>query len=104
MRLPMQGKKLLPGQQNIAGGGVLPRTPYRRRCDAALDAGHELGKASAGELSDEFQPFSLVVMADLPSVLVQFLADPVASLMGKCVDQRGLEPFCVGVAKFGLGQ
>ena len=51
----MQGKKLLPGQQNIAGGGLRPRTPDRGRGDRALDAGKEVGKTAAGEFRDKFQ-------------------------------------------------
>ena len=65
----MQGKKLLPGQQNIAGGGVLPRAPHRGRRDAPLEAGHRLAKAAAGDLGDKSQAFGVMVMADVPGML-----------------------------------
>jgi len=40
----MQGKKLLPGVQNIVGRGERPDAPDRGRGDGALDARDEVGK------------------------------------------------------------
>src|ERR1700690_2409854 len=101
MPLAMQGEKLLPGEQNIAGGSFLPRTPDRGRGDGATDAREEVGKPPPREFGDEFRPIDLPVMARF---LVRLLAFLLAELMSENIDQGGFEFFCIGMAEFGLGQ
>ena len=97
----MQGKKLLPGVQNVGGRRLLTRAPDRRRGDVAFDAGEELGEAEAAEFRGKFQARGLLVGAEAPAAL---LARLVGKPVGEGIDQHRLEPAGVGMAEFGFGE
>src|SRR5580692_7388625 len=90
----MQGDKLLPGEQNIAFGGLRPGAPDRRRGDAALDAPEEFGEPAPGEFGRERRPLGI---ASAPAKIV-------SEMMGKDIDQGAFELLRVGMAEFGLGK
>src|SRR5689334_3984553 len=101
MPLPMQGEKLLPGVQNIARRRLLARAPHRGCGDVALDADKELSEAETGEFRVEFGARGVLVGAEAAAASVAGL---VGEAVGDRIDQRGLEPAGVGVAKFGFGK
>src|SRR6185437_7225118 len=89
MPLCMQGDKLLPGQQNIGGGGARPHGPDRGCGDRALDTTQHIGKTAAGEFGGEFGAFAI---AALLGILRETLGR-----MGEDVDQRAFELLRIGV-------
>ena len=91
----MQGKKLLPGQQNVARSRLRTDAPDRRRGDGALDPVQRVGKTGAAQLGLEFLALSLGLAAGFA-----LMTEPV----GEDVDQCRLELAGIGVAEFGLGQ
>src|SRR6476660_1227197 len=101
MPLPMQGKKLLPGVQNVGRRRLLARPPDRRRGDVALDAREELGAAEAAEFGGKFHARSPLVGAEAAAALVAGLG---GKPVGKGIDQRRLEPAGVGMAEFSFGE
>src|SRR6516225_2951968 len=97
MPLPMQGKKLLPGQQNVARRRLRPGTPDRWRGNRALDPAENVAKAQAIELGFELRPIGIGFRA-------RFVARVVPETVSDGVDQRALEFFGVGVAELGFRQ
>src|SRR5579863_5583838 len=93
MPLGMQGDKLLPGQQNIGGGGSRPRGPDRRCGDRPLDTAQHIVKTTADEFGDEF---GALAVAGLLGIMRESLRP-----MGENVDQRAFELLRVGVAELG---
>src|SRR5262249_50507952 len=97
MPLPMQGKKLFPGQQNVARRRLRPGAPDRRRGDRALDSAENVAKAESVEVGFELRPVGISIGARLvPGVVLETVRDD--------VDQCALELFGVGVAELGFGQ
>ncbi len=98
----MQGKKLLPGVQNVGRGGLRARAPDRRRGDGALDAPEEVGEAEAAEFLGELRARGLLVGAEPAAAAL--IARFIGKTVGDGVDQRRLEPAGVGVAEFRFGK
>src|SRR6516225_1200514 len=94
MPLPMQGNKLLPGQQNVVRGSLLARAPDRRRGDRALDAGNEIGKAAPRQRSGEGG-------ALLAGLVLQIWTELRGGMVGEDVDQRAFEFLRVDMTEFG---
>src|ERR1700722_17099052 len=59
MPLPMQGKKLLPGLQNIARRRRRPGAPDRGRGNRALDAAEKVAKTRALKLGLKLGEFGM---------------------------------------------
>src|SRR5215831_2804280 len=97
MPLPMQGKKLFPGQQNVARRRLRPGAPDRGRGDRALDPAENVAKAYAVEFGFELRPVGI-------SFRARFVARVVPETVRDDVDQRALEFFGVGVAELGFRQ
>src|SRR5712692_4501398 len=83
MPVPMQGEKLLPGQQDIVASGIRLHAPHRRRGDGARDALPDRVVAPGGKLRMELLA----------------LGRPV---MGENIDQHAFDLLRVGVAELDL--
>ena len=79
----MQGKKLFPGQQNIAWRGLGPGAPDRGGGDGALDPAEAVGKAQADKLGLELRPVGVGFRARLSAAVMP-------KTVGHDVDQRAL--------------
>src|SRR6476646_6498792 len=97
MPLPMQGKKLFPGLQNIARRRLRPGAPDRRRGDRALEPAENIIKAGTRELCFELRTVGAGVGA-------RFVAGIVPETVRHDIDQRALELFRIGVAELGFRQ
>ncbi len=86
----MQGKKLLPGQQNIARRRFRPGSPDRRRRDRALDPAEKVAKALALEFALERSALGIAIRVALVDGLVA--GSFMTKAVGENVDQRVLEP------------
>ena len=93
----MQGKKLLPGQQNVARRRLRPRAPDRGCGDRALEPAENIIKARPRELSFELRPVGAGLGA-------RFVAGIVPETVRHDIDQRALELFRISVAKLGFRQ
>ena len=88
----MQGKKLLPGLQNIARRRRRPGAPDRGRGNRALDAAEKVAKTRALKLGLKLGAFGI-------GFHMHLVAGIMPETMRENVDQRALELLGIGVVK-----